>query len=269
MPANPVERPGTPVRGAQARVPSLGRFLFQVREARGLSRRQARLRTTISETHIRDIEKGDRAPSPELLQTLIAGYQLSDNQARHARELLAPPLDLTPTETLRAQIQQHPRMLDYLDYLDNERGILAAYTDPLINLLAVNDRMERAFPRLREVGNVAPWIFDHYSEGVLTDRDNEKDQVVALLKAAMGVYRETPQTAHLLRRLRPCAEFNRYWTTRTRIAYGRDTTDYLRWRDQATGEHVAAYISSMNVEVKDVLLYLAVPVPDPVRTERS
>ncbi|MFI5783907.1 hypothetical protein [Nocardia sp. NPDC051570] len=150
-----------------------------------------------------------------------------------------------------------------------KRGILAAYTDPLLNLLAIKDRMKRAFPRLEDVGNVAPWIFDHYSKGVLTDRDNEKDQVVALLKVAMGVYRETPQTAHLLRRLRPCVEFNKYWTSHTRIAYGRDTTDYLRWRDQSTGEEFSAYISAMNVEAKDVLLYLAVPVPDPTRPERA
>ncbi|MBF6331799.1 helix-turn-helix domain-containing protein [Nocardia transvalensis] len=249
-------------------MPSLARFLLQIREERQMSRRQVRLKTTISETHIRDIEKGVRLPSPELLQVLIVGYQLNDSQARHARDLLAPPLDLTPTETLCAQVQQRPRMLDYLDYLDHQQGILAAYTDPLLNILAANDRMLRAFPLLDQAGNVAPWIFeDHYSEHVLTDRDNEKDQVVALLKGAMGVYRHAPQTAHLLRRLRPCAEFNRFWLTRSRIAFGRDTTDYLRWRDQATGVHHAAYISAMNVEVKDVLLYLAVPVPDPARTE--
>lgn len=239
---------------AQARVPRLSDFLTQVRGP--LSRRRAAIKTGVSEHYIRDIENGDRHPKAAIVEQLIAGYGLNMSQARHTRDLLAPPLDLTPTETLRDQVLQSRGLLDHLALLE-KKGVLAAYVDPLLNVLLLNKHMVRAYPRLDEVGNVAPWIFGPHSRDVLTDRGNEADQVVALLKAVMGRHRDCAQTAHLLRRLRPNPEFNRIWTTRTRIAYGRETTDYLRWRDQITNEPLTASIYSTDVEVPDVVLYLA------------
>ncbi|MFI9508572.1 helix-turn-helix domain-containing protein [Nocardia sp. NPDC052566] len=246
------------LRRQQARVPTLPEYLKQVRvqQKPKLSRRNAESKTGVSEHYIRDIETGQRQPSAHTIEQLIAGYQLIPPQARHVRELLAPPIDLTPTETLHSQVHRSQGLLDHMSILE-DRGVLAAYVDPLLNVLLLNKHMLRAYPRLDEVGNVAPWIFGPYSRGVLTDRANEADQVVALLKAVMGRHRNAPQTTHLLSRLRPNNDFNRIWTTRTRIAYGRETTDYLRWRDQITGERFAASIYSTDVEVPDVVLYLA------------
>ncbi|MEV6557545.1 helix-turn-helix transcriptional regulator [Nocardia sp. NPDC051756] len=238
----------------QARVPTLSDFMTQVRGR--LSRREAAEITGVSEHYIRNIEDGDRHPKAAIVAQLIAGYGLNMSQARHVRDLLAPPLDLTPTETLKEQVMQNSGLLDHLDLLES-KGVLAAYVDPLLNVLLLNKHMIRAYPRLDVVGNVAPWIFGPHSRDILTDRGNEKDQVVALLKAVMGGHRDCFQTNHLLRRLRPIPEFNRIWTTRTRIAYGRETTDYLRWRDQFTKEPLTASIYSTDVEVPDVVLYLA------------
>ncbi|WP_280362540.1 helix-turn-helix domain-containing protein [Nocardia wallacei] len=257
----------------RARVPALPRFAMQVRAEAHRTRRDVYDVTGISDSYLRQIEEGRRPnPSPEVIDMLITAYQLTTAQARHLRDLAMPtPADLPTTDDLRACLLSDPAHLDHLEDLER-RGVLAAYIDPLFNVLAMNKLMSAALPGLDEVGNVVEWWTLPVAREVVVDYTEETDYLVAAVKGAMGRYRAARQTVDLIRSLRKHSLINRVWTSRARIAYGRPTTDVIRWRNPETGELFTATVHIQRVSDSAQTLLLTVfpkPVSEPTEVPQA
>ncbi|MBF6176062.1 helix-turn-helix domain-containing protein [Nocardia blacklockiae] len=238
-------------------------FSIQVRAEADLTRRDVYDAVQISDSYLRQIEEGRRPnPSPDLIEQLIKAYRLTTAQARHLRDLAAPPVDLPSTDDLRNCLLSDPAHLDHLEDLER-RGVLGAYIDPLFNVLAMNDLMSAALPGLEQVGNVVEWWLLPIAQEVIIDFPAETDYLVAAVKGAMGRYRGARQTVDLIRSLRKHRLVNRLWTSRARIAFGRPTTDAIRWRNPATGDLFAATVHIQRVsDSAQTLLLTIFPKPD-------
>lgn len=244
-----------------AQLPTLPRYLDQVRNARNWSRREAHELTGISEHYIRQIETGKRQPSAEMLEKLADKYQLTPAQARHARELLAPALSLPSLESLHHRIERTPQLTGHLADLD-ARDIPAIATDPLGNILLCNTTMDDAFPELRQIGNIARWYFHAACEPILIDRDSEINLLVATIKGVLGRYRTTPEAIQLLRYLRRYHDFTRRWNSSIRIAYGRETCDPFHWRHPGNGLAYSAIVHQTDVfDTQHITLHTMLPTP--------
>ncbi|MBY8862063.1 helix-turn-helix domain-containing protein [Nocardia sp. CA2R105] len=244
-----------------ARIPALSQYLEQIRYELKWSREQVEKLTGVSKSYVRNIETNDRHPSAEILDKLIAGYRMTPAQARHTRELLAPPLPLTPLDQLHSRLQNTPELTNHLDDLDH-RGIPALYTDPLGNVLTLNQTMRNAFPGLEEAGNTTLWCFGTESRQILLDHDKESDFTIARLKASLGRHRAAPEGRELLQILRRYEEFTRRWTTSTRIAYSREPNDRLRWRYPDSSREYSATIQITSVtDAQQILQYSVFPQP--------
>ncbi|MEV0297069.1 helix-turn-helix domain-containing protein [Nocardia sp. NPDC050710] len=233
-------------------MPSLGRFLRQIRESlhnprtrRALSREKAAQRVGLSTAYLIQIEKDLRVPTPQALQLLTAGYGLTAAQARHIRELREPPVPVLSGDIVRARIRQSPAVLDRLTRLDHAQ-VIAAYFDPFWNLLAANHTMHDTFPALAEAGNLLLWHFSTDARERLPDWELETAQMVALLKPTLGVHRRAADARQLLTRLQHDYDFQRMWTRSCEITYHRDPTTPLRIRT------VTDHLRAINVEASTV-----------------
>ncbi|WP_405183632.1 helix-turn-helix domain-containing protein (plasmid) [Nocardia sp. NBC_01377] len=232
-------------------MPSLGRFLRQVREStlnprtgRPISQETAAHRVGLSTAYLVQIERDLRIPTPQALQLLTTGYTLSAAQIRHIRELRDPPIPVLSTEIMRARIRQSTAIAERLRILD-EAEVRAAYFDPFWNLLAANAGVHDMFPGLDGVDNLVVWHFSEHARDRLADWGNEAASVVSALKATLGLHRRSPGARTVLGRLRHDPDFQGLWNRTTRISYHRDLALPLRIRtahEQSRSLHVESSI---------------------------
>lgn len=251
-PGGPRRRLTTP---RHARIPKLRTYCWQIRDEMGLSRRQADELIGVSARYIGQIETGDRIPSFELVEKIIDGYGLDPDQARHMRDLRAPAIDLLATDQLRAQVHQSPHLLAHLAEVERQ-GVLAVVIDPMWNVLAANPSFLHAFPGLGPTDNTLTYFFrEPAAKAQFIEWPLEAPYSVAMAKGATGRYRNSPQARQLLGQTAPNREFSDFWTTSTRITYGRNPDDHLHCRDPDTGEpySISLQISEVS-EPRDVLL---------------
>jgi hypothetical protein len=247
-------------------VNSLGSWSRRVRDHLRLSRPKAGLTLGISTEYLKDIEEG-RTPSPEYLDNLISGYRMDPAQARLTRELTQPALHLPPAEHLRAQIAT-PARLDLLARLDRA-GILAAYIDPLWNVLAANTGFHRALPGIEIAGNIARWGFPQASArspiaGLLLDCPREARFLVGVLRGAFARYRTNPQVTDLYGQLRGNRDFHTRWKSSIHVAYGRPFHDPLRLRDPKTRQPYALDVQISEIAgIPEIGCITAWPPPAP------
>ncbi|MGY1943941.1 helix-turn-helix transcriptional regulator [Nocardia asiatica] len=246
------------------RVPTLGNTVRRIRDERGYTRDYAAAMLRISRSYLTDIERGRRNPSPELLELIIAGYRLDSALARHVRELGVAALDLEPTAVLARSVTANDLLIAHLRDL-NARGDLAAYIDPIWNVLACNDLFREATPGLERTGSVPVWMFSDNTKPILTDRPFELDYAAASIRAMTGRYRHTEQVRVVFRHLGPNIEFRKSWSDHVRAAYGRDPSALMHTIHPVTGQPVA-YSLTISNQSESVLLLILSPKPSPGST---
>lgn len=221
-------------------MPSLGGWMRTVRDARGLSRRQAGQRAFVSGDYIKMIETGT-LPRREIMNHLIAAYGLGDMQTRHSWELWAPAAPLPSVDELRTRITAADRQ--YLARLDDV-GIVCVLTDPLWNVLAANESFHHTLPGVTD--NVAVWFLHRHSNQQLIDIvvnwEQEARFHIAMLQGALGRYRDSPQAKELLDRLRRDSCFTQLWHGNLHVAYARPGSELAHLRDPTTHERYSINI---------------------------
>ena len=238
-----------PETGAVIRLDSWARA---IREYRNLTRPEAQEATGISQHTLKDIEYNRTHARPDIIESLITGYQLDDAQARLTRELCQPPATLPPAHQLRERITPARRSL--LTILDATLAL--AYLDPLWNVLTANDRFFRIFPGLRVADNLALWALPPSPEPspakpMLTDPRREAQWLVGTLRGTFAHYRDDPRVTSLYQQLKRNEIFNHYWHNDIHVAHGRRLDNQpLRLRDPATGQRYT--LSVQLTEVTDL-----------------
>ncbi|MFF0532922.1 helix-turn-helix domain-containing protein [Nocardia amikacinitolerans] len=261
MSQNPAHR--APIRRPQpqARIPTLGRTCRLLRRERRLTYAQAYAIHGVSRSYLSDVEKDTRPPSLDILERMIEGYDADPLMARHLRELRAPAEDLPPTDYLRQCVRENPAAIDHLRDLD-DRGVLAAYLDPLWNMLACNNAFRTATPGLSETELIPAWLFSPPAREYFLDWPSEANHAVASSKPILGRYRDSEQARHFMQILGHNPDFARLWTASIRVAYGRNAADLLHLIDPATGEPVSYSLSISNLtQSEHVLLVTAIRKP--------
>ncbi|MEU2032594.1 helix-turn-helix domain-containing protein [Nocardia amamiensis] len=262
MTRNPANRSSDNARGGRLpRIPTLGSTCRLIREDLGLSRFGAQQRHGISPSYLFNIEKDEYTPTFETLEKIIAGYGLNPMQARHLRELRTPAEELAPTDKLRQCVNENVDLVSHLDDLE-QREVLAAYLDPLWNVLGRNYLFRAATPGLEETNCIPVWLFTPQAKTAFVLWAHESAHSVATLKATLGRYRDSEQAKDVIRQLRPVKEVRNQWSSSIDVAYGRDTNDLLHLRDPATGELTSYRLSVADVtQTQNVLLLTAIRKP--------
>ncbi|WP_433204621.1 helix-turn-helix domain-containing protein [Nocardia sp. CA-107356] len=245
----------------QQHIPTLQTALRTIRDHLELSRIAAYERHGISASYLSQIERGERMPSIEILETIITGYGLNPMQARHLRELRTPAEVLAPLDKLRHCVRGNDGLITHIQDLE-ERGVLAAVVDPMWNVLACNESFRSALPDLDRTDCIPRWLFSPIAQTVLVQWLHEAAHSVATIKAVLGRYRGSQQAHDLMRQLRPNKEFQRLWTSGIDIACGRDTNDLIHQRDPITHELASYRVSVADVtQAQNVLLITAIRKP--------
>ncbi|WP_329410819.1 helix-turn-helix domain-containing protein [Nocardia vinacea] len=190
-----------------ARIPTLPETLWLSRDHLRLSRVAAHKRHGISPSYLRQLEVGERIPSPETLFKLITGYGLSDGQARHIRELRYPAEDLPPTDKLRQSVHENVALRNHIQDLEG-RGVLAAYVDPMWNILLATTEFRSGMPGLEDSECIPVWLFSPIAKTIVIDWEREAAHSVATIKGVLGRYRDSEQAHVLLRKLRSHNDFH-------------------------------------------------------------
>ncbi|MFD3706175.1 helix-turn-helix domain-containing protein [Nocardia sp. NPDC058658] len=249
---------GFPTNDAIVAVPSFSATCKRIRENRNLSRAEAKRWHGISPTQLFRYEAGTGVPPAAALDTLIAGYRLGAPMERHLRELRDPALPLASIAALREHILTRPGAAEYLAGLDT-RGILAAYIDPMFNVLAANSLLHAALIDLDDFPSIPRWIFSQPGRTTLIDHAHEADQIVARLRAETGRFRVSEQAADVVRYLGADPEFARRWLTSSSVAYGRDANDLVHVRTP-NGNHGSYRLAFSEIDpVRHIHLVTAVP----------
>ncbi|WP_171050225.1 helix-turn-helix domain-containing protein [Nocardia cyriacigeorgica] len=240
MTRNPARRP-RPTDHERPHIPTLGSACLQIRSALGISRATAYLRHGVSTTYLADIERGRVMPSLEVLEQLITGYRCDPHQARYLRELRAPAVDLDPPEKLRQLVIDDTELMAQLADL-TDRGILAAYVDPLWNILACNNGFRAALPRIETTNCIPTWLFTPAARKVLVEWEAETARAIATTKPVLARYRDSIQVRDIMRRLAPNRDFQRFWAPTVEVIYGRPVTDLLHISDPNTGTLISLHL---------------------------
>ncbi|MFD3510103.1 helix-turn-helix domain-containing protein [Nocardia sp. NPDC058666] len=240
-------------------IPTLATTCLWIRQDQDLTREEAQKLLGFSISHLARIENGF-SPHPKTLELLIRGYRLNQAMAAHLRDLAAPDVPLAPTQSLRTYVATDPTLTMNLDRLQ-ARGLLAAYTDPLWNVLARNDSFTRTVRGIDESESIASWMFSPHSRSILVDPEAEKAWTVATLKATMGRYRTSQQAQTLVSELGPNPDAQRLWAASLNATSGRDTTSPLHTVN-AFGRPISYQINfSDGVRAHHIQLITATPEP--------
>ncbi|MFQ6395326.1 hypothetical protein ACLMAJ_17890 [Nocardia sp. KC 131] len=146
--------------------------------------------------------------------------------------------------------------LDDLQHL----GVLAAYLDPIWNVLACNDLFLSTMPGLERTYSIGAWLFSPIAKEVWVDWEKEAAWNVAYNKAILGLYRNSQQARDLIRRLSPNSEFRRLWASSVDVNYSRDSDSLLHVRHPPNSE-VASYRLSIAPMVEDMTVLLVIAIP--------
>ncbi len=247
-------------------MPNLGDWLRKVREHRKHTRKSAEVRTGVSDSYIKQIENEGLIPLRGVLDQLIVGYRLDEMQARFTRELAEPPVELTPIAELRERVSTPDRLaaLKFFDRVD----VICVYTDPLWNVLVGNESFYQSLPDLDAAdNNIALWHFrpdaaESPAKQFALQWEYEATCDMAMIRAGLGRYRDSPQAVDLLDRLRTSVEFNRRWQDGIHVAYGREPDDLCHMIDPATQEPYSASIQVSELpDTRDVRIHQAIRRP--------
>lgn len=242
-------------------IPSFAQTCRLIRDELGLTREKAEKRTGVSRAHIYNIESGKFSPNQEMLENLIAGYQLNPTQARHLRELRAPPEYLRPLDELRRSVNGDTGLINHLADLE-QRDILAAYIDPLWNILACNDAFRSVLPEIDHAEGLTGYIFAPIAKSVFVDWEHEAAHIVARIRGALGRYRESGQSQALVRMLRHNKDFHRLWISTIQVMYRRDVGSLLHLCEPDTGDLSSYLLSLAEVDqTQNALLLTAIRKP--------
>jgi len=245
---------------AQASIPSLPDYLEHVRTDLGWSRRQVSNLGDVSLHQLRHVEHGTRNATAEVVDQLIAAYQLTAAQARYIRELLMPAVPLPYPPGLGSQVRRTPDLIAHLAELE-DRGVLGIYTDPIGNVLALNTPMRAAFPELEQIGNTIRWWFSPPAPQAVVDWDTETDLVVAWFKAAIARHRSAPEVGDLLGDLSRHGAFLWPWVHSTRVVYTRPTDTPLRLRRLPDGREYSVIVqSNEESDSRHIRLHTMIPL---------
>ncbi|SUE28909.1 DNA-binding protein [Nocardia farcinica] len=193
-------------------IPTLGTSLRTIRDDHlRLSRSAAQQRHGVSQSYLFDLEADKEMPTLETLDRIITGYDLSPTLRRHLHELRAGPEYLAPIDKLLTLDPHRAALLEHLDALE-ARDILAAYIDPIANVLACNNAFASRLPGINEIRCVPMWIFSPVARPIIIDWEYEAAHAVATLKPVLGRYRESEQAHELIHHLRPHKDFQRIGT---------------------------------------------------------
>ncbi len=244
-------------------LPDLGCWVRLVRERRDLTRPRAADRLNISAGLLKKIENGDAPCSPTVLNHMVAAYELDRAQQRYTRALTQPPVPLAPVAELRtrASTPEHHAKLAYLD----RRGLVGVYIDPLWNVVLANECFRAVLPAVEHNGdNLARWFFHPGSaiptaEPLVVHWDSAATSLVANLRGAFGIHRQTPHAHALYQDLRGAATFNRTWDTSIAVAYGHQPQEPVHLRDTATGDQYSAHIHLGAQDSTDLRICIAYP----------
>ncbi|WP_328715946.1 helix-turn-helix domain-containing protein [Nocardia salmonicida] len=240
----------------------MGNTCRWIRDANDLTRDQAAATVRISVSHLQRIERGISIPHKNSLEDISRGYRLDPAMITHLHDLAAPAVNLMPAAHLRAYVLADTALTLNLARFQ-ARGILAAYTDPLWNVLARNDLFADVLTGIDNSGSVALWTFSEHSEAVLLDPLTEKAWTVAMLKGAMGRYRDTEQAQDLVRALAPIREVQRLWAASPTVSYGRDPRTMIQARDPTQNPAEYQLAVTETLPMQHIQLITAVPNPDP------
>ncbi|MCX4098348.1 helix-turn-helix domain-containing protein [Nocardia sp. alder85J] len=241
-------------------MPDLGCWARQIRAHHGWSRPQAAARLRLHPDTLKSVENHLSAPTPTTVDRIILGYGLDHAQARHTRELAAPPMDLTPLDHLRHRYAT-PAQQARLARLDRE-GIACAYLDPLWHTVIANQRFHHAFPGVDAYdGNLALWAFGDAATAAAPHRDHDCTFFTATLRAALGRHRTATGSHALLQHLRNNNTFRDTWTGTLAVAYGLTPANPLHRRDPDTGAPYSLRIQLGDTHTHDVRFYLAYRTP--------
>ncbi len=243
----------------RARIPDLADAIWAFRRALEISRATAYRRHGISPSYLSQIEKGERIPSPEMVEQLVTGYALNRAQAQYLHDLRAPSLCLEPTSHARRRIFENKRLVQHLEELER-RGVLAAFVDPLKQVLATNHIFRSGLPGLHEAGSIPLWMFSNVGQETVIDWPREAHRAVASLRPALARYRDTEQARTLIAKITKHATFNDIWHHSTDVSYSRETTDPLHWYNPDTNQPASLTLGTSAVtENHSILLITAVP----------
>lgn len=260
MPRNPSNARTTHRTNPPVRIPNLASTCRILRDGLGLTRDEARRRHGVSGSYLSDIERGIHLPSIETLEKIISGYGLAPPLAKHLRELHAPAHELRPTLHLRNRLVTDTTAVHHLHGLE-KREVLAAYVDPLSNVVACNESFRTALPGIDKSESIPIWIYSGAGQTHIIDSIRENAYTVAHLRASMGRYRTSDQARNLIRQLGNNTEFQRHWNAGIRVAYGRNTSNPLHLRNPTTGELTSYTITVSPVtQFPNVLLLTALPI---------
>ncbi|PPJ27805.1 hypothetical protein C5E45_16480 [Nocardia nova] len=210
------------------RMPDFYDWLQRARLHLGLSREDAAKRASISTSYVNRIERDHAHPAREVVERLARAYQLNPWQKRHTFDLWEPSATLPPTADLRCHVDS-PAVQAHLDHLDT-RYIASAYLTPLSTVLQNNRTFGQAVPGLDDCDhNLALWFFTPTARRVIDHWDHEAHGWVAVIRAMLGRYRDTPQAQQLLRKLRASNDFQRVWeSNHLQVSYGRRAATPIR-----------------------------------------
>ncbi|MBF6325891.1 helix-turn-helix domain-containing protein [Nocardia cyriacigeorgica] len=242
-------------------IPTLGSACRQMRDELGLSRASAYTLHGVSPSYLADIEADLVTPRIEMLDSIIAGYQLDPFKARYLRDLHAPPLELAPVAVLRRQVTSNTGLMMQLSELE-ERDVLAALVDPLWNILACNDLFESTLAGVEATYSITGWLFGPHSQQVLIERDREIGHSIASTKSVLARYRDSQQARDLIRGYQHNQEFCDAWRSNTDIGYGRDSADLMHCLSPATREPISYRVTIAEPgQAPNVQLLMALPRP--------
>ncbi|MFQ6226305.1 helix-turn-helix domain-containing protein [Nocardia sp. NPDC002869] len=245
----------------KARIPDLPSTLLTIREHLGLTRADAHERHRVSSSYLSQIEDGKRTPSLDLLEQIIAGYELSCAQAQYLRELRAPARRLSPISHLRRFIARTPQLVQHLDKLE-QHGVPATFIDPLKQVLAANNALRTALPGMFDIGCIPEWMFSATGRAAVLNWPAEALYTVASLRPGLARYRDSPRARALLADLAKDPTFNEIWHNNIDIIYGRDTSNPLQCHHPDTDNHYSLTLAISPVtQTQEILLATAVPGP--------
>ncbi len=172
--------------------------------------------------------------------------------------MLVPAISLTSSDSLRDRLNRTPTLTAYLTELE-DRGVLGIYSDPIGNILAVNQLMSDIFTGIEEFGNVMKWWFSPAALQVVPQWDVESDFLVGTFKAAFGRHRTAPAANELLRHLRRYHAFTQRWLNSTFVAYNRPTARPIRLRLPPDGVLTATVHRSDVIDSRQIVLHTMYP----------
>ncbi|MEU4712024.1 helix-turn-helix domain-containing protein [Nocardia salmonicida] len=240
-------------------IPNLGTTCLWIRDDLGLTRDEAADAVGFSAVHLGRIERGEREPSLSTLEGIILGYRLDQVMAAHLHDLAIADIPLAPTHYLRAYVRADPSLAVNLARLQ-ARGILAAYIDPMSNVLSRNDLLANALAGIDDIGSIPAWMFSEHSKTILVDPDSERSWTVAMLKAALGKHRTSVQAKELVAALAPNREAQRLWAASVSVSRGRDSRCLLH--AHGTNRSGVSYQLSLTDSIASKHIQLVTATPE-------